>query len=63
MGYPVSLIAAPYGEEGRPRGALGVIGPIPMDYPTVVPLVRATADAMSAALSKSRDTAEDGSED
>ena len=63
VGYPVSLIAAPYGEEGRPGGALGVIGPIPMDYPTVVPLVRATADAMSAALSKARDIGEDGSED
>lgn len=50
VGCPVSLVAAPFGEEGRPSGALGIIGPMPMDYPTVVPLVRATALAMSAAL-------------
>jgi heat-inducible transcriptional repressor len=51
MGYPVSLIAAPYEQDGRPSGAVGVIGPTAMDYPTVIPMVRATAEAMSAALS------------
>jgi heat-inducible transcriptional repressor len=54
MGYPVSLVAAPYEQDGRPSGALGVIGPTAMDYPTVIPVVRATAEAMSAALSKVR---------
>jgi heat-inducible transcriptional repressor len=54
MGCPVSLIAAPYEQDGRPSGALGVIGPTAMDYPTVIPVVRATAEAMSAALSKPR---------
>lgn len=54
VGYPVSLIAAPYDEGGRPGGAVGIIGPTPMDYPTLIPVVRATAEAMSAALSKGR---------
>jgi heat-inducible transcriptional repressor len=54
VGYPVSLIAAPYDEDGRPGGAVGIIGPTPMDYPTLIPMVRATAEAMSAALSKGR---------
>ena len=53
VGYPVSLVAAPYAmEDGQPRGAVGVIGPTRMDYPHVVPLVGATAEAMSAALAK-----------
>jgi heat-inducible transcriptional repressor len=55
VGCPVSLVAARYNEEdGEPGGALGVIGPTRMDYPFVVPLVGATADAMSAALSRIR---------
>jgi heat-inducible transcriptional repressor len=54
VGYPVSLIAAPYDQDGRPGGAVGIIGPTPMDYPTLIPMVRATAEAMSAALSKGR---------
>jgi heat-inducible transcriptional repressor len=53
MGCPLSLVAAPYWqEEGQPRGAVAVIGPTRMDYPHVVPLVGATAEAMSAALAK-----------
>lgn len=55
VGCPVSLVAARYHEEGEPGGALGVIGPTRMDYPFVVPLVGATADAMSAALSRIRE--------
>jgi len=56
VGCPVSLVAARYHEEdGEPCGALGVIGPTRMDYPFVVPLVGATADAMSAALSRIRE--------
>ena len=52
---PVSLVAAPYREGGRPGGAVGVIGPTRMDYASVVPLVGATADAMSAALSRTQE--------
>jgi heat-inducible transcriptional repressor len=56
VGCPVSLVAARYHEEdGEPGGALGVIGPTRMDYQFVVPLVGATADAMSAALARQRD--------
>jgi heat-inducible transcriptional repressor len=56
VGFPVSLVAAPYREEGgEPGGAVGVIGPTRMDYPFVVPLVGATANAMSAAIARLRD--------
>lgn len=51
MGFPLSLVAAPYSLGERPAGALGVLGTTRMDYPGVVPLVGATANAMSAALS------------
>jgi transcriptional regulator of heat shock response len=57
VGCAVSLVAAGYrDEDGAPGGALGIIGPQRMDYPFVVPLVGATADAMSGALAKKRDT-------
>lgn len=57
VGYPMSVVAAPYHEEdGSPAGAVGIIGPTRMDYPVVVPLVEATADAMSVALARSRES-------
>jgi len=52
VGQPVSLVAARFSEGGRPSGAIGVLGPTRMDYPSVVPLVGATAEAVSAALSR-----------
>jgi heat-inducible transcriptional repressor len=56
VGCPVSLVAAPYLEPGgQPGGAVGVLGPTRMDYPSVVPLVGATAAAMSRLLSKPRE--------
>jgi heat-inducible transcriptional repressor len=54
MGVPVTVVAAPYERDGRPGGVVGIIGPTRMDYPFVVPLVGATADAMSAALARPR---------
>lgn len=55
-GLGVSLVAARYSDEdGEPGGAVGIIGPERMDYPFVVPLVGATADAMSAAFAKKRE--------
>jgi len=57
VGHPVSLVAASFREDGRPSGAVGVIGPTRMDYPRVVPLVGATAEAVSAALSRGREGA------
>lgn len=54
-GGAVSVIAAPYMEGGKLAGTIGVLGPTRMDYPKVVPLVEATASAMSAALERSRE--------
>ena len=55
VGYPVSLVAARYQERGGPGGAVGVIGPTRMDYPLVVPLVAAAAEAMSAAIARGQE--------
>jgi len=51
-GGQLSLVAAPFNENGQPAGAVGVLGPTRMDYAKVVPLVGATADAMSDAISR-----------
>ncbi|MEM9692124.1 MAG: heat-inducible transcriptional repressor HrcA [Myxococcota bacterium] len=52
----LSLIVAPFGHEDRRSGtgALGVLGPTRMDYARLVPLVGASAAALTAAL-KDRD--------
>jgi heat-inducible transcriptional repressor len=47
-GGQLSIVGAPYNDHGRNAGTIGVIGPTRMDYPKVVPLVTATANAMSA---------------
>jgi len=47
----VSVVAAPYGPEGRVLGALAVIGPTRMNYARVIPLVDLTAREISRALS------------
>jgi heat-inducible transcriptional repressor len=49
----MSLVAAPFrSSDGETAGAVGVLGPARMDYPVVVPLVGATADAVGAVLSR-----------
>jgi heat-inducible transcriptional repressor len=48
----LSLVVAPYAENGQPAGAVGVIGPTRMDYAKVIPVVDATAAAMTDALTK-----------
>lgn len=50
----LSLVVAPYTEHGRVAGTVGVLGPTRMDYAKVMPLVDATATAMSAALGNKR---------
>ncbi|MCB1599195.1 MAG: heat-inducible transcription repressor HrcA [Xanthomonadales bacterium] len=45
-----SVITSPYRRDGRPIGVLGVIGPTRLDYRRVIPVVRATAQAVGAAL-------------
>lgn len=52
-GGELSLVVAPYADHGRVAGTVGVIGPTRMDYAKVMPLVDATATAMSEALSRS----------
>jgi heat-inducible transcriptional repressor len=51
-GGELSLVVAPYADRGRVAGTVGVIGPTRMDYAKVMPLVDATATAMSEALSR-----------
>ncbi len=58
-GGQLAIIGASYSSNGRPAGTVGVIGPTRMDYPKVVPLVRATAEAMSEFMSRSGRSRED----
>lgn len=46
----LALIIAGYGDVHDIRGTLGVIGPMRMDYPSVIPLVRYTARYVSSLL-------------
>lgn len=48
-----SLVAAPYGADGKVLGVLGVIGPTRMAYDRVIPVVQATARVVSNALNRS----------
>lgn len=50
----LSLIVAPYGDADKGTGTVGVIGPTRMDYARMMPLVDATAAALTAALKKGR---------
>jgi heat-inducible transcriptional repressor len=47
-GGQLAIVGASYRNQGRTAGSVGVIGPTRMDYPKVVPLVTATANAMSS---------------
>jgi len=51
-GGQLSIVGATYTDHGRTAGTVGVIGPTRMDYPKVVPLVTATAQAMSAFIDR-----------
>ena len=46
-GGQIAIVGAAYSAGGNASGTIGVIGPTRMDYPRVVPLVAATANAMS----------------
>jgi heat-inducible transcriptional repressor len=48
----ISVVAAPYGGEGRALGTIGVIGPSRVNYSRVIPLVDFTAEMISDALTK-----------
>jgi heat-inducible transcriptional repressor len=47
-----SLVAAPYGADGKVLGVLGVIGPTRMAYDRVIPVVQVTAREVSNALNR-----------
>ncbi|HSN98198.1 MAG TPA: heat-inducible transcriptional repressor HrcA [Candidatus Nanopelagicales bacterium] len=51
-GGQLSVVAASYTENGRVAGTVGVIGPTRMDYAKVMPLVDATAAAVSEARAR-----------
>jgi heat-inducible transcriptional repressor len=53
-GGQLSIVGASYRNQGRTAGSIGVIGPTRMDYPKVVPLVTATANAMSSLIEQGR---------
>jgi heat-inducible transcriptional repressor len=54
-GGQLSIVGASYMDRGRTAGTVGVIGPTRMDYPKVVPLVTATAQAMSAFIERANE--------
>jgi heat-inducible transcriptional repressor len=51
----LSLVVAPFGDRDRPGGTVGVLGPTRMDYARMLPLVDATAAAITAAIKKADD--------
>jgi heat-inducible transcriptional repressor len=61
-GGQLSIIGAAYRDHGRAAGSIGVIGPTRMDYAKVVPLVSATASAMTAFITKRSEKRDDGDE-
>jgi len=56
----LSLVAAPYGDGDQAEGTVGVLGPTRMDYARMMPLVGATAKAMTAAIKKRKRREEPG---
>jgi heat-inducible transcriptional repressor len=52
-GGQLAIVGAPYTAFGQTAGTVGVIGPTRMDYPRVLPLVAATASAMSEFMDRS----------
>jgi heat-inducible transcriptional repressor len=60
-GGQLAIVGASYHNHGRTAGSVGVIGPTRMDYPKVVPLVAAAANAMSSLIDR-RDSMRDAME-
>lgn len=54
-GGQLAIVGAAYRNQGRTAGSVGVIGPTRMDYPKVVPIVTATANAMSSLIDRRAD--------
>lgn len=51
-GGHLAIVGASYLNQGRTAGSVGVIGPTRMDYPKMVPLVTATANAISSFIER-----------
>jgi heat-inducible transcriptional repressor len=51
-GGQLAIVGAAYMAHGQTAGTIGVIGPTRMDYPHVLPLVAATAEAMSEFMNR-----------
>lgn len=47
-GGQLAIIGASFTEDGERAGTVGIIGPTRMDYPKIIPIVTATASAMSS---------------
>ena len=47
----LSVVTAPYEQNGKIIGTLGVIGPTRMSYERVIPIVDVTAKLLSNAMS------------
>ena len=61
---PVSAVLTRYGGEGYPPGILGIVGPLRMPYPRVVPLVEFLGKTLSEKLKESGEQREnDGPEE
>jgi heat-inducible transcriptional repressor len=58
-GGQLAIVGASYRNQGRSAGSVGIIGPTRMDYPKVVPLVTATANAMSSLIDRRSDRDDD----
>jgi heat-inducible transcriptional repressor len=62
-GGHLSIVGASYTNLGRSAGSIGIIGPTRMDYPKVVPLVTATANAMSSLIEREAASRADAKDD
>jgi heat-inducible transcriptional repressor len=62
-GGQLAIVGAAYTAHGLAAGTVGVIGPTRMDYPRVVPLVAATANAMSEFMERAEGSRKDGGEE
>jgi len=52
-GSRLAIVGQAYTAHGQAAGTVAVIGPTRMDYPRVMPLVAATANAMSEYIDRS----------
>jgi heat-inducible transcriptional repressor len=58
-GGHIAIVGASYRNQGRNAGSVGIIGPTRMDYPKVVPLVTATANAMTSLIERRSNESKD----